>query len=151
MLATVLVLVAAALAPAPGQAASGTSSISGVAFEDTDRDGIKDLGEPALADQGVYLLNQTGSSQLSYTATDASGNYRFSGLADGVYRVEYAPEQWWARRSEWVPTTTGSIAPRMTVSLAGAATADFGWRRIVRSTDAAAPNSAYSGPTGLTT
>ena len=147
--AVLLAAVLLTLLPAPGRAA-GTSVISGAAYEDTNRNGVKDAGELALVGQGIYLSDASGVTPLGSTSTDAAGNYRFSGLSDGQYRLDYDPEQWWARRAEWVPSTTGGALPRMTVSLAGTATADFGWRRIVRSTDAATPISTYTGQNGIT-
>jgi hypothetical protein len=149
-LTTALALLSCAVLAPSGRAAVGSGVISGTAFEDTNRDGIQNVGEPAKVNQGVYLLSASGSMQLGYTTTDAFGRYRFSGLEDGGYRVEYAPEDWWAIRNDWVPTTTGSPIPRVALNLAGAATVDFGWRRIVRSADVATPITSYTGPNGLT-
>lgn len=149
VLATLLALLAIALAPAQTHAASGTSVISGTAFEDANRNAVKDFGEPALAGKGIVLVRVVDRSQVAYAATDASGRYTFAGLADGAYQVEFDPTDWWPIRRDLVPTTTGSLFPRKVVDLAGSATVDFGWRRIVRSTELAAPLSSYTGPQGL--
>jgi 5-hydroxyisourate hydrolase-like protein (transthyretin family) len=130
-------------------AAAGTSTISGTVFYDTNRNGGQDAGEAGLANQGIYLLDSSGQSQLAYTASDASGHYGFSGLAAGDYRVVYDTADWWALREAWVPTTTGSIFPRISVSLAGSAIANFGWRAISRSITYLAPISSYTGSNGL--
>ena len=112
------------------------------------RNGAVDAGEAALPDKQIYLFGADGQS-LGGTYSDASGDYRFSALADGAYRVEFASPSWWSLRNDWVPTTTGSLRPKISVDLHGTATANFGWRRIVRSTDLASPLSSYTGANGL--
>lgn len=129
--------------------AAVASSISGTAFQDLDRDGVRGAGEPAFADHRVYLFDSAGS-YVANQLTGANGAYTFAGLADGDYRVAYASPSWWAVRETWVPTTTGSLHPSRDVRLAGTATADFGWRPLVRSADPAAPISTYVGANGLT-
>lgn len=148
-LAAALVLLALALLPASSHAAaSGTSVISGTAFEDANRNGGQDFAEAPMAGRGIVLLRASDLSQVAHTATDTSGHYTFAGLADGIYRVEFDPTDWWPIRRDLVPTTTGSEFPRKVVELAGSATVDFGWRRIVRSSDLAAPISSYTGAQG---
>ena len=129
--------------------AAGSSIISGVAFQDTNRNGIQDAGEAPMASKGIYLLDATGQAQVSYTVTNASGRYVFSGLNDATYQIEYEPTDWWAIRYDLVPTTTGTIYPKTTVNLQGEATANFGWRQIVRSTDTNAPISTFTAPNGM--
>ncbi len=72
----------------------------------------------------------------------------FSDLPDGSYTVKVAGSSWTPIRSDWTPTT-GSPQPARQVQVSGATTFDWGWRRIVRSTDPAAPVSTYTGPNGL--
>lgn len=133
------------LAPAE---AEGTGTISGTAFEDVNRDGAMQAGEAPFQGHRVYLYDGDGT-YLAYTATDASGRYAFGGLADGAYRVEYAPQTWFGIREALAPTTTGTVRPTHHVSLAGQAVADFGWRPIVTSTDLAGPISEVVTETGL--
>ena len=117
------------------------ATLTGVAFKDLDRDGAWQPSEPVLADQEIHLFAATGP-YLARAVTDAFGRYAFSDLADGDYRVAYDAPSWWALRQDWVPTTTASLEPARSVSLSGTASADFGWRPIVRSTDPNAPISA---------
>lgn len=138
----------AALALTTGVAAAGTGTIAGTVFQDLNRNAVHDAGEPAWEGHQLYLFDGAGVYRATATS-DASGRYAFTGLADGDYEVDYASPSWWAIRDAWVPTTTGSVRPSKPVRLAGAATADFGWRTIVRSADAAAPLSTYVGPSGL--
>jgi hypothetical protein len=145
----IVLLAMAMLAMGASAAAAGASTVSGTVFYDLNRNGVKDAAEAPLANQGIYLLDATGQSQLAYASSDLSGRYTFSGLADGGYRVVFDTADWWAIRSNWVPTTTGSIFPRISINLVGSATADFGWRAIVRSTNYLLPISTYAGANGL--
>jgi hypothetical protein len=150
LIALALLSATAAVTAAPcAHAAAGSGVISGTVFYDTNRNGARDAGETGLANQGINLLDSSGQTQLAFTSSDASGHYSFSALADGNYRVVYDTADWWSLRQNWVPTTTGSIFPRISVSLSGSATANFGWRAIVRSTTYSAPISSYVGSNGL--
>jgi SdrD B-like domain len=78
-----LVAVLASLLAAAGVASAATTTaasvISGVFFQDLDRNGVQDPGEAALAGKGVVLLDASGQRQLGYTTSDASGRYSFRG------------------------------------------------------------------------
>jgi hypothetical protein len=123
-------------------------TIAGYAFQESDRDGVYKTGEEPLANQHLYFYKGDGT-YLGNRYTDAGGWYQFGGLADGGYVVRYAPDSWWAVRDDWVPDTTGSILPVLNIQLAGSSRADFGWRPIVRSTDASSPISSFVGANGL--
>jgi hypothetical protein len=127
--------------------AAGVSSITGIAFEDGNRNGVQDVGEAARVGDSVYLFDAAGAC-LAVQTTDAAGRYTFAGVTDGSYRVEYTPSTWWNIRSDWAPTTTAGLRPVRTVT-APTGPVDFGWRRIVRSTSSAAPISSFTGPEGL--
>ena len=133
---------------APGARAAGTSTISGAAFQDVDRDGVRDAGEAPFVDHVIYLMSESGSL-LQAAGTDASGRYTFTGLSDGRYQVELAPRSWDTVKVNWAPTTLPSLTPTVTVQLASASTINFGWRPIVRSTDQSQPISMFVGPSGL--
>jgi hypothetical protein len=144
-----LALLLVAVGPMGGSAsASGSGVIAGTVFQDLNRNGAQDAGEAGLPNVQLYLFDG-GGQYLGVVYSDATGNYQFTGMADGTYRVQFASPSWWSLRMDWAPTTTGSLLPRMTVSLATSARADFGWRPIVRSRDVAAPISSYTGPNGL--
>ncbi|GAA4443172.1 hypothetical protein GCM10023156_00020 [Novipirellula rosea] len=78
-------------------AAPGT--LGGTVFDDTNADGNQDVGEPALAGWTVYLdANQNGKldpSEVSQ-ATDASGDYNFTGVSIGDYSVGLVKPTDWA-------------------------------------------------------
>ena len=59
------------------------SSLSGFVYDDLNNDGVKDSGEPGIANVTVTLSGAgTGT-----TTTAADGSYRFDGLTSGTYTV----------------------------------------------------------------
>lgn len=144
----VVVIAATALGlPLLPATASGTASISGVAFEDADRDGVRDAGEAPMVDQLVYAYAVGGAGSLQ-ARTGQDGRYVLGDVLDGTWLVTYSALSWSPLKQDWVPTTTGSIRPERAVTVAGGpTTVDFGWRRIVRSTTS--PLSTYTSAAGL--
>lgn len=140
--------------PSPIPTPTGTSTtspagaVSGVAYHDFDRDGLRGPGDTPLTTASIVLRTVDGAL-LAATTTDGSGRYSFATVPDGIYEVAFADGAWRALRADWVPTTTGSDYPRALVSVAGAATQDFGWRPIVRSSDVRAPIDVHVGAAGL--
>ena len=67
-----------------------TASLGDRIWSDTDGDGVQDAGEPGIGGVRVFLdTNGNGvldAGEPSQT-TDASGNYTFTGLTPGTYRV----------------------------------------------------------------
>ena len=63
------------------------ASLGDFVWEDTNYNGIQDLGEPGIANTSVLLLNSLGV-QIASTTTNASGFYSFAGLTPGTYTVE---------------------------------------------------------------
>jgi hypothetical protein len=67
-----------------------TASIAGNVFNDLDADGVKDVGEGGLSAWKLFLdADKDGvlDATEKTATTDASGNYKFTGLAAGTYRV----------------------------------------------------------------
>jgi len=149
ILAVVALIVGTTLRGAIPSLFGATSIISGYAYTDLDRDGVRDPGEAPLPAQKIYLAD-ANDSFIEYVLTDLNGYYEFGGLSDSTYIVKYSPPAWWVLREEWVPTTTGSIYPRASVDLQGVATIDFGWRAVVHSADLNIPISTFVGASGLT-
>ena len=145
--ALVVVVVLAVVVPAlPASATTG--SISGAVFEDANRNGVRDAGEPVWAGELLILLDAAGS-YLANARTGSDGRFAFDGLAAGRYRVEYAADHWWPIRDTWAPTTTPTLRPEQDIEVSGNASALFGWRRLTKSTDVFAPIDEYVGSTGL--
>jgi len=67
---------------------SGVLSLGNLVWLDVNNNGLADVGEPGLAGVTVRLIAANGSTVLSTTTTDASGNYLFSSLPAGTYIVE---------------------------------------------------------------
>jgi len=73
---------------------TGAGSISGMTYNDLNKNEAKDSGEPGIAGFTIKLYNVPGWSgptdiaPIKTAVTDSGGNYSFSGLADGTYSVE---------------------------------------------------------------
>lgn len=65
-----------------------TSSISGRAWNDSDRDGIRETGEAGLAGITVRLYTNRGRL-VSTTTTASDGTYAFKYIANGYYYVRF--------------------------------------------------------------
>ena len=68
---------------------TGGPTIGDFAWNDLDRDGIQDPGEPGLANVTVKLRDPAGTV-LATTTTDAGGLYGFTNVAPGSYRLRFA-------------------------------------------------------------
>ncbi len=130
-------------------ATESTASISGIVFEDIDRDGVPDEGEPPWEGKGIWVLTEDGSTFLTSAVTDAAGRYTISGLASGTYLVRYHPTSWSDVKDDWVPTTTANLWPEKIVTVGGDASFDLGWRPITTSSDWSAPITTLEAPSGL--
>ena len=62
-------------------------SIGDRIWNDLDKDGIQDAGEPGLSGRTVYLLNNAGSAVFQSTTTDSSGYYQMDYITGGSYRI----------------------------------------------------------------
>ena len=92
-----------ALTTAPGAARSHSAGISGVVFDDTNRNGTRDAGERGVA--GVAVSNQD-----TVVTTDASGVFRLPGEGTGVIFVSmpnaYRPVgPWWRPANSTKPVS----------------------------------------------
>src|SRR3954447_6563027 len=66
------------------------SSISGIVFNDANADGLREVGEKGLNKQTVVIdLNVNGRIDPGepISVTNARGEYSFTGLNAGIYRV----------------------------------------------------------------
>lgn len=66
-----------------------TSTIAGTVYVDLNNNGIQDAGEDGIAGVELVLsgVDSLGNAVNGTAATDASGNYMFSNLAEGTYTV----------------------------------------------------------------
>jgi hypothetical protein len=73
-------------------------SIRGQKWHDLDGDGAKEEGEPGLAGWTIFIdenRNELLDSEEQWTTTNENGNYEFTGLAPGEYRVMELPLAGW--------------------------------------------------------
>lgn len=91
---------------------STTGSISGMKYNDLNRNGKKDLGEPGLAGWTIRL--RQGNAVVT-TVTDANGSYGFTNLTPGTYRIREVHQNGWKRMSK---------NPKPIVLVAGAVVTD---------------------------
>ncbi len=64
------------------------ASLTSKVWNDTDRDGVRDTGETAVANVRVVLLDAAGK-QVGTAVTDANGSYQFTSLKPGNYSVQF--------------------------------------------------------------
>ena len=93
--------------------------VAGTVFEDTNGDGVRQPGEPGLPGR-VILLDRGPDGTTDATATtDANGDYRFTGLTLGTYRIREAGVAGWV-------ATTADPADVVAQSGANVTGLDFG-------------------------
>lgn len=64
-----------------------TGQIGDLVWNDYNRNGIQDAGEPGISGATVNLHDSTGFTLLKTTTSGANGSYNFSGVCAGTYRV----------------------------------------------------------------
>lgn len=74
-------------------AAAKLGTISGMKYNDTDGNGIKDSGETGISGWTITMTDENGA--VVSTTTDPSGNYSFPKLKDGNYTVGEVLQSGW--------------------------------------------------------
>ena len=97
----------AAITLISGQNVSGVNfgdfrliSISGVKFQDTNGNGVRNTGEAGLRGWTIFLdTNGNGTLDLGerFTTTDANGNFTFINVGPGTFRVREVGQLGWVR------------------------------------------------------
>jgi chitodextrinase len=136
-----------------------TGTISGKTYKDLNNNVVYDSGDEVLPNHRIYLYTGTGGGQyLKNVISDASGNFSFTELQDGDYKIRYGPSDWYTLETDWAPVSgkvVGGGHPYQLVALSGSATANFGWRKVGRTPDpngsgSMLPIASITGPSGLT-
>ena len=70
-------------------------SISGQKFNDLNGNGIQDAGEPGLAGWTIQLDKDANGTIDATTVTGGSGNYTYTGLTAGTYRIREVGQVGW--------------------------------------------------------
>jgi hypothetical protein len=109
-------------------------NVTGVVFDDRNRNDVQDPGEPGLVGIEVTLaeaaagLQTAGAGLLTVPSsyTDADGRYAFTSLTPGAYTVSVAPPD------DYFAPGPGGAAQRVEVSANHTTQADFPLRAYVR-------------------
>lgn len=91
------------------------SSISGTKYNDLNRNGKQDPGEPGLSGWVIRLMS--GKTVVATAITDAAGNYHFTNIAPGTYKVRETHQNGWKRMSKnpkAIVITAGSVVTDVT-------------------------------------
>jgi hypothetical protein len=84
---------------------AGAGTISGVVFNDKNKNEVRDSGEEGLAGFTINLYDSANFNGGKYdpvfkvTTTDANGAYMFTGLINGTYSVEQLLKKGWKQTS----------------------------------------------------
>ena len=62
--------------------------IQGKVWNDSNRNGVIDVGETFIQGTTIKLLNSTNNAEVTRTTTNANGEYEFNNLNKGTYKVE---------------------------------------------------------------
>ncbi|MFN8243575.1 MAG: SdrD B-like domain-containing protein [Ferruginibacter sp.] len=68
---------------------STNGSIGDYVWNDINKNGIQEAGEPGIAGVTVRLINATTNTVIATTTTDATGKYIFNDVVAGSYQVEF--------------------------------------------------------------
>jgi hypothetical protein len=114
---------------------SEPNTIGGTIWEDTDADGILEVGEGIYYEGVTVVLLDANGDIVARTVTDEFGDYEFTGLPDGTYTVDVTDDAnilngtWHSLGSTPGADNNSQVDP-YTVSVSGGqtnTTADFGY------------------------
>jgi protocatechuate 3,4-dioxygenase beta subunit len=90
------------------QTANG--SIGDFVWNDLNKDGVQDAGEPGIAGTTVRLVNATTNTVVATTTTDINGKYIFNDVVPGNYIVEFVTPSGYTTTSKLnaSPVTSGT-------------------------------------------
>lgn len=111
-----------------GNFLANPASISGSKWHDLNENGVREAGEPDLADWTIYLdENQNGvlDDGEQFTLTNAVGDYTFSGLLPGTYAVAEVLQPGWLQTSPGAISLTGDFFDEANDTLANALALGF--------------------------
>ena len=75
-----------------------TGKISGMKFNDKNRNGMRDSGEEGLA--GWTITLRQNNAVVRSTVTDSNGNYVFENVTPGTYRIREVHQNGWKRQTK---------------------------------------------------
>jgi serine-aspartate repeat-containing protein C/D/E len=118
--------------PAPGRYGEEPStntissgSISGVAFEDTNGNGIQEITETFLSNVLVTITSTTSVNTVFEVSTDSNGSWQVNNIPSGVYQVSYTSPPGYN-----ATTYVNGIIPQVVVTPAGSNWLPCGFKPI---------------------
>jgi protocatechuate 3,4-dioxygenase beta subunit len=105
-------------------------TIAGQKFNDRNGNGSLDAGEPGLAGWTIQLDNGANGSVDATTTTDASGNYSFTGLGPGTYRVREVQQTGWTQTTANPADVTPTSGTNSTASFGNFQKITIGGRKF---------------------
>lgn len=99
--------------------------ITGLKFNDLNGNGVRDTGEPGLANWTIQVTNSTGNSQT--TTTDSAGNYSLTVPAPETYTVSEVLQSGWTQTAPTTGTYSVTVSPGQVVT-----SRDFGNRKKIQ-------------------
>jgi uncharacterized repeat protein (TIGR01451 family) len=102
------------------------ATVSGAKFNDLNGNGVRNTGEPGLANWTIKITDSSGNTQT--TTTDSAGNYSFTVPAPGTYTISEVVQTGWTQTAP-TPVVPGTFS--VTVSGGQVVTnRDFGnWKQ----------------------
>lgn len=83
-------------------------SVGDYVWNDLDKDGTKELGEPGIPNVTVRLVNANTSAVIATTTTNAVGKYIFNDVAPGDYLVEFVTPAGYTTTTRLSPNAVSS-------------------------------------------
>ncbi len=127
------------------------SSIAGTKFNDLNRNGVRDPGEPGVGGVTVFFDNNNNlmlDGGETSTVTDANGNYLFDNLLPGVYMVA---EDLPANTIQTTPHYNSLLTPDQEVPPTSSDGNGFGFLALNEATNELVFEVNFTGLTGSTT
>jgi len=88
--------------------------ITGLKFNDLNGNGVRDSGEPGLANWTIQVTNSTGNTQT--TTTDSAGNYSLTVPAPGTYTVAEVLQSGWTQTAPTTGTYSVTVSPGQVIT-----------------------------------
>lgn len=90
------------------------ATISGLKFVDLNGSGVRDMGEPGLANWTIKFTDSNGNTQT--TTTDSQGNYSITVPAPGTYTVSEVLQSGWTQTAPTTGTYAVTVSPGQVVN-----------------------------------
>ena len=118
-----------------------TVSVNGTVFNDLNKDGVKQAGEPGLPSWEVEAVNNSNSA--TYAAfTDSNGNYSITGVGPGTYTVsQFIMPNFVQTAPTPVPPGTYTVTTSSGTDVSGELFGDY--QTVTVNAESTLPNSTY--------